>query len=171
MNKLIAQAQRILRENDCGDYTRPSLQYCPHQWAWDSGFVALGWSYISHKRAVTELASLFEGQWSDGRVPAIKYNTKYLKDYFPGPSIWGQARSFAVTQPPVWALMIKRVWDGGIDLSLFRDLIPHVEKAHQFYRHQRDPLGWNLVALAHPRVSGQDNSPAWDVPLQKVDIT
>ena len=42
---------------------------------------------------------------------------------------------------------------------------------HRWLFHDRDPEGWNILAVAHPWESGMDNSPRWDAALHRVDIS
>ena len=69
--KYTKKAQKTLDENWTGSYTRPSPRLYPHQWNWDSGFIAIGYAHYNQERAQRELLSLFEHQWSNGMVPQI----------------------------------------------------------------------------------------------------
>src|SRR5882724_290649 len=87
---LFKSAQAVLRENDLGKSTKPAPQLYPHQWSWDSAFIAIGLSHVDPDRALTELETLFAAQWQDGRVPHIVFNPN-THDYFPGPERWACA--------------------------------------------------------------------------------
>jgi len=41
-----AKAISILANNWTGEFTKPAPHLYPHQWNWDSGFVALGYSHF-----------------------------------------------------------------------------------------------------------------------------
>ncbi|MDQ3972841.1 MAG: hypothetical protein M3276_00560, partial [Actinomycetota bacterium] len=69
-----AAAAAVLRGNDLGGRTRASATLYPHQWSWDSAFIAIGLAHLDTDRAAAELSSLFEAQWSDGRVPHIVFD-------------------------------------------------------------------------------------------------
>lgn len=72
--ELVAGAQDVLRQNDRdGKYTVPSNKLYPYQWAWDSAFLAIGWATFDPSRGLTELETLFSGQWDDGRMPHIHF--------------------------------------------------------------------------------------------------
>ena len=73
---LWAAAIEVLRRNDLGGWTKPAPRLYPHQWSWDSAFIALGLAHHDLDRALRELESLFEAQWTDGRVPHIVFNPK-----------------------------------------------------------------------------------------------
>jgi len=167
---LWTRAETVLRENDRGIHTVPSPRLYPHQWAWDSAFIAIGLSHIDPKRGLLELQSLFSAQWTDGRVPHIRFDPK-VKDYAPGPEFWGTESSSSISQPPVFAMALKRLVETGLEDPAIPGLIRAIDRAHLFFHQQRDPLGLGLVAVAHPWESGLDNSPAWDTPLGNVITT
>src|ERR1041385_3471443 len=85
-------ALAVLRLNDLGDWTKPAPRLYPHQWSWDSAFIAIGLAHTDPERALRELESLFRAQWSDGRVPHIVFNPA-AADYFPGADWWASASS------------------------------------------------------------------------------
>ena len=158
-----ASCEAVLRANDRGRYTVPSPKLYPHQWAWDSAFAAIGWAHIDPARAWLELETLLAGQWADGRVPHIYFHEP-SDSYFPGPDFWQTERSSSISQPPIWAtaarLIVERTGAG----ERLAALVPKMDASHRFFGEQRDPLGWGIVAVAHPWESGLDNSPAWDGP-------
>jgi hypothetical protein len=49
----------VLDDNWLGASTVPSRSLYPHQWSWDSAFVAIGRSWYDQQRAQTELETLF----------------------------------------------------------------------------------------------------------------
>jgi hypothetical protein len=66
-DRLLREAVRVLLRNWHGHATVPSRSLYPHQWSWDSAFIALGLQHISVTRAATELLSLLRramGRWS-----------------------------------------------------------------------------------------------------------
>ena len=60
------QAAAVLRANDQGPWTRAAPRLYPHQWSWDSAFIAIGWAHLDTGRALTELEELFAAQWATG---------------------------------------------------------------------------------------------------------
>jgi len=76
VRKYVKKAESILNHNWSGSYTVPSLSLYPHQWNWDSGFVAIGYSHYDTNRAIAELTSLFNAQWKNGMLPQIVFNKK-----------------------------------------------------------------------------------------------
>ena len=57
--------------NDRGSYTQPAHALYPHQWLWDSCFIAIGLRHLDVERAKTEVLSLLRGQWHNGMMPNI----------------------------------------------------------------------------------------------------
>ena len=86
---LAVQAAEVLRRNDMGEWTRASPTLYPHQWSWDTGFIAIGLAHLDTCRAARELTSLFAHQWRNGKVPHIVFNPDAPPDsYFPGAEHW-----------------------------------------------------------------------------------
>src|SRR5215213_2685660 len=82
---LAVQAAEVLRRNDMGGWTRAAPNLYPHQWSWDTGFIAIGLAHLDTSRAAGELTSLFRHQWTNGKVPHIVFNPDAPPDsYFPG---------------------------------------------------------------------------------------
>jgi hypothetical protein len=52
--ELVAQAGRILRRNDMGGWTRAAPWLYPHQWSWDSAFIAIGLAHLDTLRSPVE---------------------------------------------------------------------------------------------------------------------
>src|SRR5690606_41685928 len=52
---ILRDALRVLIANWDGSYTVPSRTLYPHQWSWDSAFIAVGNARWSPRRARTEL--------------------------------------------------------------------------------------------------------------------
>lgn len=73
-SQLIPQAKGVLEGNWMGHATKPAPQLYPHQWSWDSAFIAIGYAHFDQDRAEKELRSLFRGQWSNGLLPHIVFN-------------------------------------------------------------------------------------------------
>jgi hypothetical protein len=168
----------VLERNWIGGATLPSPTQYPHQWSWDSAFIAIGWAHLKPARARTELTALFHGQWSDGRVPHIQFNPNVGEDaYFPGPRFWNSAANpyapaqatSGIVQPPVHARAawhIYRADPGSPETARFlADLYPKLVAWHEYLLRRRDLGGRSLVSIVHPWESGMDNSPLWDAAL------
>jgi hypothetical protein len=57
-----------------GSWTRAAPELYPHQWSWDSAFIAIGLAHLDVRRAALELRTLFAHQWATGKVPHIVFN-------------------------------------------------------------------------------------------------
>jgi glycogen debranching enzyme len=176
--RLLRDAVRVLLQNWHGHATVPSRSLYPHQWSWDSAFIALGLQHVSPARAATELLSLFGAQWADGRIPQIVFNPASADDaYFPGPSVWRSAAvdghppidTSGIIQPPLHAVaaasIVPRMGDRGLWFA--ERAYPCLADQSAYIRHRRTVDG-GLAALVHPWETGLDNSPAWDRPLAAV---
>src|SRR5262249_34879413 len=58
----------VLDDDWVGNSTVPSPSLYPHQWSWDSAFIAIGRSWYDQPRAQTELETLFDAQWANGML-------------------------------------------------------------------------------------------------------
>jgi len=137
-------AREVLDANWLGGSTLPSRTLYPHQWSWDSAFMALGRSWYDEERARQELRSLFRAQWADGRVPHIVFNPSVAEDaYFPGPAFWQSSKrsskaprdveTSGITQPPI-----------------------HARAALEMHRHTRDADGSRaFLAWLYPKLAAQ----------------
>lgn len=180
-----AGAVRVLEGNWTGTSTVPSRSLYPHQWSWDSAFIAIGLRHVSPLRAQTELETLLAAQWGDGRVPHIVFNPSVPLDaYFPSPDFWrsstaGRAagaprtvQTSGIVQPPVHALAawLVHLADPGLSRArgFLAGLYPRLAAWHRYLLHRRDLGGGGLASVVHPWEQGMDNSPCWDAPLSRV---
>ena len=180
MTDFTAAAQAILRNNDRGGYSVPNGRVYPFQWNWDSAFVALGFDTFDRERAWTEVETLFRAQWDDGFVPHIVF-WQDDEGYFPGPGVWGTERAprtSGITQPPVAATVVRRLWDSAVVAGGAEAFRPRVEALferllayHRWFADVRDPDGRGVVVATHPWETGRDNSPEWDAPGEPIDVS
>lgn len=182
---LCRKAAAVLEANWTGASTVPSRGLYPHQWSWDSAFIAIGLRHLSPLRAQTELETLLAAQWGDGRVPHIVFHPSVPLDaYFPSPDFWrsstaGRAagaprtvQTSGIVQPPVHALAAWLVHRADPELSRKRGFLarvyPRLAAWHRYLLHRRDLGGAGLVSVVHPWEQGMDNSPCWDAPLARI---
>ena len=185
LDEIAAGARRVLDENWLGASTLPSRTLYPHQWSWDSAFIAIGRSWYDEARAQQELRSLFRGQWADGRVPHIVFNSSVGEEaYFPGPAFWQSSRrspdaprdveTSGIIQPPIHARaaleMHRHATDADGSVAFLREMYPKLVAAHRYLADRRRPGGSALPVFMHPWESGLDNSPAWDRDLAEMVI-
>lgn len=170
-DNLRARAKAVLEENDRGRYTIPAVSLYPHQWLWDSCFIAIGQRHYDVERAKMEVLSLLRGQWSNGMLPHIIFSDGH--EYRHDQNYWRSSLSpFApddvatsgLTQPPMAAEAIVRI---GEKLPLterrswYRQVWPSLLAYHQWLFRERDPHGEGLTLQIHPWETGLDNTPPW----------
>ncbi|WP_307624020.1 trehalase family glycosidase [Streptomyces sp. V3I7] len=179
-------AARVLLRNWTGASTVPSRSLYPHQWSWDSAFVAIGLRHLSPRRAQRELEHLLGAQWGDGRIPHIVFNPAVPAGaYFPGPDFWRSSEAgrpagaprgtetSGIVQPPVHALAAWLVHRADPAESRRRGFLarayPRLAAWHHYLTARRDLGRGGLAAAVHPWEPGLDNSPSWDEPLRRID--
>ncbi len=180
----IRKAKSVLDENWTGSYTIPAHRLYPHQWNWDSGFIAIGYSHYNTTRAIKELTSLFKAQWTNGMLPQIVFNEKSLGSYFPEPDFWQAEQSpnapdgiltSGITMPPIHAIAALMIYENAErphDVLPFLEWIyPRLLALHEYFYKERDPEGIGLVYIRHPWESGMDNSPMWDKVFENIDLS
>lgn len=178
---LTKRARAVLDANWIDGATKPAPRLYPHQWSWDSAFIAIGNRHHRWDRAATELHTLFEAQWTNGMVPHIVFNDG-TPDYFPGPSWWDskssphcpdEISSSGICQPPVHATAVRLVVEApaGADRGreLAEALVPGLDRWHR-YLHRTRAVDGPLIETWHPWESGRDNNPEWDAAMAAVDF-
>jgi hypothetical protein len=165
------QAKELLKRNDRGLFTIPAEGLYPHQWLWDSCFIAIGQRHYDVERAKMEILSLLRGQWSNGMVPHIIFTPGHKQYRHLG--IWrswvspyspeDQSTS-GVTQPPLLAEAVVRVGEKMHMVerrSWYRQVWHGLLTYHQWLYRERDPHGEGLALQIHPWETGLDNTPPW----------
>ncbi|MBL7045017.1 MAG: hypothetical protein ISR98_00235 [Parcubacteria group bacterium] len=181
-------AKKVLDGNwiDLGEgrgYTRPAESIYPLQWSSDSAFAAYGYSHYDVPKAITELRTLFEGQWSNGFLPHINFHRK-VDHYFPNEDFWDSKNvtdksprdigTSGISQPPIVAMAVWHIYkrlklEGQEGAQAFLDeFYPKLYKLHKYFHDYRDPENWGLITIYHPWESSFDNSPRWDKALEAV---
>ena len=168
---LLKQAKAVLEMNDRGNYTQPAHGLYPHQWLWDSCFIAIGLRHLDVGRAQLELQSLLRGQWHNGMLPNIIFRDD--PQYRPDRNIWrswlnpfapNDVTTTGITQPPMLAEAVVQV---GKKLAWperrqwYRLMYPALLAYHEWLYHERDPHHEGLILLVHPWETGLDNTPPW----------
>jgi len=87
---LLVRSQAVLEKNWIGASTKPAPGLYPHQWSWDSIFIAMGYAHYNPAKAESELLSLLSAQWENGMVPSIVFNpiADAFLSYFPSAPFW-----------------------------------------------------------------------------------
>lgn len=184
IKKHIRKARSVLISNRSSHYTLPSSSLYPHQWNWDSGFIAIGYSHFDTDWAIKELRSLFDAQWKNGMLPQIVFNRKRLGSYFPEPDFWITEKSIhapddhltsGITMPPIHAVAALKIYENARDKdnvkSFFEWLYPKLLNYHTYLYNERSYNHTGLIYIRHPWESGMDNSPSWDRVLSTIDLS
>lgn len=184
---LVEDAKSVLDGNWVAtmNSTLPSPNLYPHQWSWDSAFIAIGYSHYDTRKAIDEMNALFRGQWQNGNVPHIVFNPSAIESYFPGPDFWKiylagengpvDAYTSGITQPPVHAVASLAIYENARTpeskaeaFEHLREIYPKLVAWHDYLYNDRDPLKHGLAFIRHMWESGMDNSPAWDDVLDRM---
>jgi glycogen debranching enzyme len=172
--ELTDNLKKVLKQNDRKLWTIPAANLYPHQWLWDSCFIAIGLRHLDVDRAKKELISLLRGQWSNGMMPHIilspgsrdkEIERGYLSPYSPH-----DIDTSGLTQPPMLAEAIISVGSkmrSAERRTWYRQMYPSLLKYHQWLYRDRDPHGEGLILLLHPYECGLDNTPPWISELRK----
>ncbi len=190
--ELALRAEKVLRQNDMGGWTKAAPNLYPHQWSWDSAFIAIGLARFDLRRAASELETLFALQWTTGKVPHIVFNSDAPPEsYFPGAEHWACAAASpsappappytsCLCQPPVHAIAVLYIWEAarnvgeGEELAATRAFLHGMYSRllswHRYLATFRDPEESGLVTIFHPWESGTDNSPRWNTALAAVEV-
>ena len=193
MNRLLsiaARAGHVLGSNARGEdgvvKAAPSLY--PHQWSWDTAFIAIGLAQVDASLARRNLDALFAAQWRNGMVPHIVFDDR-AGDYFPGPEVWACAeltpdapehpKTSGICQPPVHAIAASAILraaegQGAAEAQATRQWLerfyPKLLAWHRFLARERRDGPSGLLAIFHGWESGMDNSPRWDGPYSRVMV-
>lgn len=174
------EARWVLEQNDKGHFTVPAPDLYPHQWLWDSCFIAIGLRHIDIDRAKTEIMSLLRGQWHNGMMPnmIMENHRRYKRDRdiwrsWANPYSPDDVATSGITQPPMLAEAIVQLGQKMKKVerrSWYKQTFPALLKYHQWIYEDRDPHHEGLALLIHPWESGLDNSPPWISELHEHDM-
>ena len=170
---LLEDARVVLAKNDMGEWTRPTaVGLYPHQWLWDSFYIAIGQRHYDIKRAMAEVRSPFRAQWKNGMVPHIIFSN--AKGYHAGPEMWQSSKTSpdaprnietsGVTQPPVAAEATVRIGEllkPKQRSEWYKEMYPKILAWHQWFYRERDMDGDGLIVVVLSWETGMDNSPPW----------
>src|SRR3990167_7790642 len=162
-------AHRLLlsnrRQHDDHQFTVPSPQSYPFQWLWDSCFHAIALAHFEPDSAKAELRSLLTGQFNNGMFPHMIYRGENelmkLGDGFVRIE-WGKEKTSTITQPPMLAEALWKIYEKDGDREFLRLMYPHIKDFHAYLLSARDPRGNHLAGIINPDESGEDNSPRFD---------
>jgi hypothetical protein len=177
---LSERARAVLDANRRGTWTCPSSTLYPHQWLWDSCFVAMGLACSDPRRAAGELRSLFRGQWANGMLPHMIFadgvhdvGSRRIWQSRRDPRAPRDVATSCITQPPLVAVAAQRVAAAlppPEARELLAELLPKLVAYHSWLYTERDPEQVGLVTLIHPWESGLDTSPPWMRALERMPM-
>jgi hypothetical protein len=177
---LVDRAQAVLERNRRGAWTCPSAAVYPHQWLWDSCFIAIGVARYDPPRAADELYTLFRGQWANGMLPHMIFadgvndvGSKRVWQSKRHPLAPRDVDTSCVTQPPLVAIAARRVAEAlpaADGRALLADLLPKLVAYHSWLYAERDPNRSGLVTLIHPWECGLDTTPPWMLALERMPM-
>lgn len=174
---LLEAARAVLEKNDQGAYTKPAEGLYPHQWLWDSCFIAIGLRHININNAQTEILSLLRGQWHNGMIPHMTFasDKKYARER----NIWrswinlnspDHLATSGITQPPMLAEAIVKIGERlkkPERRSWYKQVYPSLLAYHKWIYNERDPHQEGLALQVHPWETGLDNTPPWMAEMHK----
>jgi hypothetical protein len=174
------RAKAVLEGNWRGSWTCPSAALYPHQWLWDSCFVAIGTARYDARRAAQELRALFRGQWTNGMLPHMIFSpvvsdvgSRRIWHSRKNPLAPRGVETSCITQPPLPAVAAWRVAQALAppDRSAFlADVFPKLIAYHEWLYDERDPGHSGLVTLIHPWECGLDTTPPWMQTLGRMPL-
>jgi neutral trehalase len=170
--QLAKSAKQVLDLNNKNDkYTVPATGMYPHQWLWDSCFIAIGMRHYDVERAKQEILSLLRGQWANGMVPHMIFSDSVYRTEdrnmwrsWTSPFAPDHVSTSGITQPPMLAEAVVKI---GKKLSLperrtwYQTVYPALLNYHTWLYQERDPHNEGLVVQLHPWETGLDNTPSW----------
>lgn len=166
----------VLKANDKGRHTVPSPGLYPHQWFWDSCFIAIGMAHYDIERAQIEILSLLRAQWANGMMPNIIMHSNSVRGktaYDRHSRIWrsylnpnapNDISTSGITQPPMLAEAIYQI---GQKLTIkkrrewYKSVYHGLVNYHLWIYQERDPHNEGLALQIHPWEVGLDNTPPW----------
>ena len=173
-------ARLVLERNRRTLWTCPSTRLYPHQWLWDSCFIAIGVARYDAARAAAELHALFRGQWSNGMLPHMIFDagvrdigSRRIWKSKKNPLAPREVDTSCVTQPPLPAVAVHRVGQrlpASARAAFLRDLLPKLVAYHQWLYDERDPHDSGLITLIHPWECGLDTTPPWMDALAQMEL-
>ena len=179
-SELLKQAEDVLETNDQGNFTIPAVGLYPHQWLWDSCFIAIGLRHTNIERSKAEILSLLRGQWTNGMFPNMIFSPgrhfradrqfwrSHLSPYAPA-----DFSTSGITQPPLIAEAVVRIGEKmtlAEKRSWYQTVYPALLKYHRWLYAERSPEKNGLTLCIHPYESGMDNSPPWSLELRSTSM-
>jgi hypothetical protein len=152
----------------------------PHQWLWDSCFIAIGLARYDPGRATDELRALFRGQWRNGMLPHMIFGdglhdegSRRIWESRKHPLAPRDVDTSCITQPPLPSIAAWRVAESLAEpdrQQFLGELFPKLVAYHAWLYEERDPRERGLVTLIHPWECGLDTTPPWAEALSEMQL-
>lgn len=127
--------------------------------------MAITMSYFDIPQAKAELRSLVSKQFENGMIPHMIYwQHSDMPDHLK--ISWGKRQTSSITQPPLLAAAVAKIYDTDGDIDFVKEMLPHIHEFHQFFYRNRDPRKSGLIGIINPDESGEDTSPRFDEALE-----
>ncbi len=150
----------------------PSSDKYPFQWFWDSCFHAIvlssfGGEYLD--LAKKEIEGLLAWQRPDGFIPHVIFwdqskvkNVPWHWNRLESKPIFQKPKTSEMTQPPVLALALEKIWQTGGDRDFLEKALPQALSYYRWLFEACDPDKDSLISIIAPFESGLDWSPEFD---------
>lgn len=158
-------------------FTVPSSDIYPFQWLWDSCFHAIILSHFDLQSAKRELQAATAHPLSSGMLPHMIYWQATVagekeRSTIPnwgresrGSEInlaWQEKKSSTITQPPIVAMAVKRVFTVDNDKVFLQSIYNSLKTHFEYLARDRTFNDDALIYIINPDESGEDNSPRYD---------
>ncbi len=160
-------------------FTVPSARVYPFQWLWDSCFHAIVLSHYDIESAKKEMRAVLSKPLPSGMLPHMIYwngenetlpNWGREKRGHTINASWQTAGSSSLTQPPVAAQAIYKVYQVDEDKEFLTDVYEALKNHFAYLERDRTFNHDVLAYIINPDESGEDNSPRFDESLGLPDI-
>lgn len=175
MSQILQDVQALYEKNRRTvfghQYTIPSPELYPFQWLWDSCFHAITLSHFDLAAAKKELRSAFSRPMPNGLLPHIIYWEYEVSQNNWGREMrgdvinkaWGVQGTSAITQPPIMAYALWRVYQLDGDKEFAEEQYKVLETYFSYLENGRTFNGDSIAYIINPDESGEDNSPRFDL--------
>ncbi|MGW3043653.1 MGH1-like glycoside hydrolase domain-containing protein [Kitasatospora sp. NPDC001159] len=146
------------------DYTCPSPDTYPFQWAWDSSYHAISLLQVDTQRARDEISSLVSAVTPTGFIPHMVLWQDDLRARATAEfriDLWEEWRSVTIA-PPVLARAIERVFEATADDNWLAEVLPPALAFFSWLAENRTSPETGLLEIYQPDESGIDISPKYD---------
>lgn len=159
------------RMTDISQFTVPSGGLYPFQWLWDSCFHAIVLAHFDIELAKQEMRAVLARPLPSGMLPHMIYWTKegtMVPNWgreSRGETInssWKTSGSSSLTQPPVVAQTVLRLYEADGDEQFATDTYEALKRHFEYLHLDRTFNNDSLVYIINPDESGEDNSPRFD---------